>query len=93
MKIPSKSHFLVRLKFNVNLFEFIVEGEEQYSPLPRSTLSATALEYNANVVFQSNILPPLPQDILLFSFSDENDWKETERCLTEEIGYPMKLLI
>ena len=72
------------------------EEEEQYSPLPRSTLSATAPEYNGNVIFQSNILPPLPEDskdILLSDCVDENDWKETERCLTEEIGYAIKLLI
>ena len=81
--------------------EFVVEPEEDeeeepHSPLPHSTLSPTAPEYNGNVIYQSNILPPLPQDpkdIHLIDCTDENEQKETERCLTEEIGYEIKLLI
>ena len=62
----------------------------------RSTLSATAPEYNGRTLSTSDLSPPLPeheQDIVLFDCSDESEYIEVERFLTQEIGYSIKLLI
>jgi len=69
---------------------------QPHTPSTRSTLSATAPEYNGKILSKSDLSPPLPedkQDILLFDSSDEQDYIEVERYLTQEIGYSIKLLI
>ncbi len=70
--------------------------QQQNIPSTRSILSATAPEYNGKIFSKSDLSPPLPedkQDIFLFDSSDEHDYAETERYLTQEIGYSIKLLI
>ena len=72
------------------------QQEKEHPPLTRSTLSATAPEYNGKILSKSDLSPPLPedkQDIILFDSSDECDHQEAERYLTQEIGYSIKLLI
>lgn len=72
------------------------QKQQENTPSTRSTLSATAPEYNGKVLSKSDLSPPLPedkQDILLFDSSDEHDYTEAERHLTQEIGYSIKLLI
>jgi hypothetical protein len=72
------------------------QQQQQHTSSTRSTLSATAPEYKGKVLPKSDLLPPLPEDerdILLFDSSDEDDRTEVEQCLTQEIGYSIKLLI
>jgi hypothetical protein len=90
------------VEYNIQTLIFIfskpaVELQHQTSTSSsRSTLSATAPAYYGRIPSQPEHTPPLPEhneDIILFDSSDEYNNIEVERYLTEEIGYPIKLVI
>ncbi|UJR13310.1 hypothetical protein I4U23_000328 [Adineta vaga] len=73
-----------------------IVNEQPSTPSVRSILSASAPEYNAKTVSKSDLCPPSSeheQDILLIDSLDEHEWTEVECCLTQEIGYSIRLLI